>query len=368
MEDYIVLDYMTPKRVKFFKSLDYLLQKEGYKIIRIARDYGETLKLLEQENLNYDVVLKWGKNSLHSKLKAYADNINLILEYIHKKSTQIKAFITLMDPSISRVAYGLSKHLINFSDLPDAQIPGKLSLSLSNYVYIPFCIPKNYITEKYCISKDKVKTYSFLDPVLWLKDYKIKSKDEIFYELGISQKYLTKKLIYARLEPLKANYYMNINHKESLIIELTKEIIKKYGKDVFIILHPRYNEKIKLFNNIKNIKVIEREAVDSISIAANSDLFIGGGGTINIESIYFKTPVISVKPTLTLYEKYLLDNNLSYRPSDVNDKNEILEIVEKILFSEYKRDLVDISKLWEGDLKEGIKNFQKDFLSILNTL
>ncbi|APT75925.1 hypothetical protein LN42_05680 [Marinitoga sp. 1137] len=368
MEKHIILDYMTPKRVHFFKSLDYLLQNAGYKIIRIARDYGETINLLENKGLNYDLILQWGKDSLESKLKVYADNINVILDYINKNNLNIKAFITLMDPSISRVAYGLSKPLINFSDLPDAIIPGKLSLTLSDYIYIPFCISERYISENYCISKEKIYKYPFLDPVLWLKDYIPSKKEELFSSLNIPEKYLNKKLIYARLEPLNANYYMSINHKKSLILELIENILKEYNDDIFIIIHPRYKEKLQLYQNIENIKIINENLVDSISIAANADLFIGGGGTINIEAIYFGTPVISVKPVLTLYEKYLVENGLSYRASNIYNKTESFKLIKKILENNIRLHNKDISKLWEGNLNESIKKFEEDFLAFIEKL
>ncbi|UYP01425.1 DUF354 domain-containing protein [Oceanotoga sp. DSM 15011] len=130
-------------------------------------------------------------------------------------------------------------------------------------------------------------------------------------------------------------------------------------------IHPRYNsfESVEQFDK-NRVKVIENEAVDSTSIAAFSDLFIGGGGTINIEAAYYGTPVISLKPVITLYEDYMLKNELTHRPKDLNNIEEILSIVEKNLNNRY--DKKNISKLWIETKKDAINSFYEKMRLIID--
>ncbi|UYP00915.1 DUF354 domain-containing protein [Oceanotoga sp. DSM 15011] len=210
MDKYIVIDYMTPKRVLFFKNIDNYFQKKGYKIIRIARDYGETLKMLEINDLKPNLILEWGGGDLFSKLDVYNKNIEKIMNYLYEYFENISAFITLMDPAISRVAFGMNKKLMMFSDLPDAKIVGKLTIPLATKLFIPFCIDKDYIVENYGYKREDIIEYNFLDPIIWLDDFKTIKKEE-FLKLNNLESWNKKKIIYCRLEPLKANYYIEKN-------------------------------------------------------------------------------------------------------------------------------------------------------------
>ncbi|WP_318842107.1 DUF354 domain-containing protein [Oceanotoga sp. DSM 15011] len=166
------------------------------------------------------------------------------------------------------------------------------------------------------------------------------------------------------MRTFKSKLLYRKKHNKSIILELIKKILLKYD-DVNLIIHPRYNsfESVEQFDK-NRVKVIENEAVDSTSIAAFSDLFIGGGGTINIEAAYYGTPVISLKPVITLYEDYMLKNELTHRPKDLNNIEEILSIVEKNLNNRY--DKKNISKLWIETKKDAINSFYEKMRLIID--
>ena len=91
-------------------------------------------------------------------------------------------------------------------------------------------------------------------------------------------------------------------------------------------------------------------------LLAYSDLFIGGGGTINIEATYFGVPVISIRSFISHYDKFLIDKGLMWHS---NDKGEILDLIKKLLGKKtiqkakeiYGKMKVDID-MFVGEIKE----------------
>jgi predicted glycosyltransferase len=81
------------------------------------------------------------------------------------------------------------------------------------------------------------------------------------------------------------------------------------------------------------------------------DLFVGGGGTINIEATFWNIPTISTRSFLCFYDRYLIEEGLMFHGDNetlknlinrlLNEKNrkvskykkqvDIIELIEKIL-------------------------------------
>ena len=202
--------------------------------------------------------------------------------------------------------------IVNFCDFPtgkDHKIThvAKLTLPLSDKIFYPFYIPKS-IFSKYC---DNVVEYDFLDPIIYLQQ---QNKDNNFFKsLSLDN---NKKTILYREEEYKASYVDN----QQLFIE---ELL--FTLDVNLIIIPRYEYKT-LKSKFPNA-IILKNKMELSNILPFVDIFIGGGGTINIEASYWNIPVISTRSFLCYYDYYLINNNLMFH---VKNKKEFFEIYNNL--------------------------------------
>src|SRR6185503_9935534 len=93
-----------------------------------------------------------------------------------------------------------------------------------------------------------------------------------------------------------------------------RELAERYSDWLFIGI-PRYSpERLRERLSAPNV-VIPSEIVNAISLMATADLFLGGGGTMNIESAYFGTPTLCCRPFNCVYEQWLLERGLAHKPA-----------------------------------------------------
>jgi len=317
----ILFDIVTPKWVLFFKPIIEKL-KNHHKIIittRESKNYNETIELLKLHNLDYISIGKYGGASLEGKLKASLYRMEKLVEIV--KNVDVVVSGSVVD--INRVAFGLGKKIVNFNDLPikgyenhckNITAVTRLTAPFSTILFKPFVIPNNIFKN---LGVCNIKEYNFLDPLIWLKDFQPSLE---YVKKEIPEINFNKKIVVIREEEFKASY---VSKKYYFFYEVIKELEKE---DINLIIIPRY-EIEHLKKEFKKVIILEKKIILQ-HLLAYSDLFIGGGGTINIEATYFGIPVISTRSFISHYDKFLIDNELMYHS---NNKDEIIKHAKKLL-------------------------------------
>lgn len=308
----IWFDLESPKCVLFFAPIikELLLTNEVLITSRGDENYSEINELLELKGLSYSSFGSHGGEELKDKLSSALNRQIQLNEFIQQYN--IKKLINLCSVDACRVAFGNGIEIINFCDFPTAEGDklthvAKLTLPLSKKIFYPFYIPKE-IFSKYC---DNLVEYDFLDPVIYLQTQD-KNKD-FFNSLSIDK---SKKTIVYREEEHKASY---VNSQKTFIEELLNTL------DINLIVIPRYEYK-KVKEKFPKAIVL-KEKIELCNLLPFADIFIGGGGTINIEACYWGIPVISTRSFLCYYDRYLIDKKLMFH---VDDKEEFFEIYNKL--------------------------------------
>jgi len=319
---YIILfDIVTPKWVLFFKPIIEKLKNNNKIIIttRKSKNYNETTALLKIHNLDYISIGEYGGSSLEGKLKASIYRMQKLINIV--KNVDIVVSGSVVD--INRVAFGLGKKIVNFNDLPlrgyknncnNITAVTRLTAPFSTILFKPFVIPNEIFKN---LGVCNIKEYKFLDPLIWLKDFKA---DKKYIKKEIPQINFSKKIVIVREEEFKASY---VRKKVNFFYEAIKELEKM---DINLIIIPRY-EATHLKKEFKKAIILEKKIILQ-HLLAYSNLLIGGGGTINIEAAFFGVPVISTRSFISHYDKFLIDNKLMYH---LNNKNEILKLAKKLL-------------------------------------
>jgi len=326
LEKYIWFDLITPKSVLFFKPIIEALKKRNKNVLITARegqDYKEVVKLLELYNLDFVNRGSFGGKDLKDKLQASINRQKELMEFITK--FEIEKLVCLSSVDAVRVAFGLGIPIYNFYDIPlsdyktnfkKALPQARLTIPLSTKMFKPFVVPDEIIL-RFGLEKDQIVEYNFIDPLIWLKNFKFDKKyvQEFYKKYRIDRNKFT---IVVREEEYKSSY---VNKKYPFLYEALPKIYKKFNANIIII--PRY-ESDYLKKEFPFAYVID-EKIKLQHLLKDADLFIGGGGTINTEACFLGTPTISTRSFISHYDKWQIDNNLMVW---TDNKKELLNYVQ----------------------------------------
>jgi predicted glycosyltransferase len=322
----IWFDIVTPKAALFFSPIIKKFDSQGERVLittRKSEGYEEIVELLDMLNIPYEVIGGFGGGTLNGKLHASIERMYQMTKLLDKYNPDIMVSICSVDAN--RVAYGLGIPIVNFYDIPlsdykydfkKALPQARLTLPLSTVALKPFVVPDE-IFYRFALEKDQVYTYDFIDPLIWLYDF----KPDINYVKDVMKIPLDKPIIVVREEEFKASYVMK---KYSLLYDGLLELKDKI--DATFVIIPRYEaEPLK---ELFDFAIILEKKYKIQHLLAYASLFIGGGGTINLEATYFGTPVISTRSFISHYDKYVVDVGLM---KWVNDKDSLVNTALKLI-------------------------------------
>ena len=101
----------------------------------------------------------------------------------------------------------------------------------------------------------------------------------------------------------------------------------KEEMDANLVIMPRY-EKERLKRDFGGIATILEEKLKPEEFYPFIDLFIGGGGTMNLEAVCYGIPTISTRSIWQVHDQYLIKNKLMFWSQDCK---EIIEIAKAML-------------------------------------
>ncbi len=348
----IWFDLVTPKSVLFFEPLIRAIENKGHQVFITTRGgvgYQETVELLDLYKLPYTNIGNFGGATLKSKLEASIDRQIQFMEFIGEH--HIEKLVCLSSVDACRVAFGLGIPIYNFYDIPlsdcktnftKALPQARLTIPLATKMFKPFVVPDDVI-ERFGLDHSQVYEYNFIDPLIWLQDFKY----DFEYVKKILKPYnidYNKKTIVIREEEYKASY---VDKQYPMLYESLEDIQTLTNANIIII--PRYEAEY-LKKQFPNAVVLE-EKVEIQHLLRFCDLFIGGGGTINTEACFLGTPTISTRSFISHYDKYQIDNNLMVW---VSTKKELLEKVKLLIGTKVDTTPVDNMSIDTNDIIEKI--------------
>ena len=297
-------DACTGKHVRYGIAIARKLRNLGYKVVLTTRKHPDTLPLAEFLKEKVIMVGRYNPKSLLTRLEEGARRQLEFCELFEKDMPKVAISHGSVDQC--RVAFGLGTPIISTVDTPYAEAVHRLTLPLSDYVVASKAIPKERL-QIYNV-KGQIISFDGVDEVAWIKDFEPK----IRYDFG-------KPLIVVRQLEEKAVYT-----KEAVDMIVLAEKLTRLGK---VVLLSRYNRK-----TIRGLTV-PKEFVDSVSLVAQADLFIGAGGTITREAALQGTPAIVVK----IFQEQHVNDFLAEKGFPIFNVKppDMLKIAEKLLSKKY---------------------------------
>jgi len=258
-------DACTGKHVRYGVAIARHLRKLGNEVILTTRKHPDTLPLAKFLNEKFVVIGQYNPESLLTRMEESLERQLSFLQMFKEKMPKIAISHGSVDQC--RVAFGLGIPVVTTIDAPHADAVNRLTLPLSNFIVASKAISEK-ILQTYT-SKAKIVSFDGVDEVAWIRDFEPKVK----YDFG-------KPLIVVRQLEEKAVYT-----KETVdFIALAKKLTR-LGSVVFL---SRYHKK-----TIRDL-TIPKGFIESTSLVAQADLFIGAGGTITREAALQGIPAIIV--------------------------------------------------------------------------
>lgn len=328
----IWIDVATPKYAMFFTIMIKELQKRGYEVLvttRYAPNYTEAKEILELHKIPHIVLGEYGGASLLEKFEARIFRQKEILD-LFKVRGMPKVLLSGCVVDSVQLGFGIGIPIINFSDTPafdkvdyfgiprNLSIVSKLTMPFSKLCFYPFVLPMELML-RFALDESQIVPYPFIDVALWINKIKKDSKNDFRIRYGLDT---LKPTILVREEEYKAHYV-----KEQIPIIYEAIPLLKKEIDANIIIMPRY-EKDRLKRDFGEVATILEEKLKPEEFYPFIDLFIGGGGTMNLEAICYGIPTISTRSIWLIHDQYLIKHKLMFWSQNCK---EILEIAKKML-------------------------------------
>ncbi|MCI5967946.1 DUF354 domain-containing protein [Helicobacter sp.] len=328
----IWIDVATPKYAMFFTSMIKELQIRNHKILvttRYAPNYTEAKEILDLHKIPHIVLGEYGGATLLEKFEARIFRQKEILDLFRIKGVPSVLICGAVVDSV-QVAYGVGIPVVNLYDTPAFGKPGdekcpdeltavaRLTLPFSKLFFYPFILPKDLML-RFALDENQIESYPFIDVALWINGLKKNAKNDFRVRYGMD---ISKPTILIREEEYKAHY---VTQKIPTIYEVIPLLKAEF--DVNLVIMPRY-EKERLKKDFGKIAVVLEEKLKPEEFYPFIDLFIGGGGTMNLEAVCYGIPTISTRSIWLIHDQYLIKNQLMFWTQDCA---EILKIAKEML-------------------------------------
>ena len=306
------IDALTPKHLLMSKVLEEFFLEDGAEVLITLREYEELKRVLNRikPKAKTETIGAHGGGSDVEKLVQSAKRIQGLADLISSYKPSIS--ISFGSPEAARVSFGIKVPHILICDSPHSYYVCKLTVPLSDYVLTPWVISKKKFSV-YGIDGKRVLKYRSLDPTAWIY------RREIWPEKNEIEKQSEGAIVLRESEYLASYISDAIN-------------FERFAKDLAKILP---NEKVILLKRYVNAYFVEENLTVyggeffGPNVLEKAKLFVGGGGTMNVEAILFGVKTASVFPYTTDIESYLIKRKLIHKIKAPLEAKGILEKAQK---------------------------------------
>jgi len=332
----IWIDFINTPQVSFWVPFIKKFKDQGYEILLTCRDSGNTVDLLRQNNLEFDIIgEKIGKSTLE-KILFFPRRLKALYSFIKKNKPDMAASqSSFYQPVVAR-CLRIPCLYTNDNEHAKGNIFGFL---FAQKVLLPIALCKENFTKKWPL-RTKLTFYPSVKEAIYL------SQEPEFIEL-ISK---PKNTIYFRPEPWSAQYYKGpLNFFDETLVKLSEE----YN----VVILPRDKNQVEHYKQCKfNQITVAEKPISLKGIVADCKLFIGAGGSMTRELAILNIPVISIyQSDLLCVDKYLIEKGC-------------MKVNPDLSYQDVKSELSSETGKTSGlsVLEEGLKSFELIYKNIEN--
>jgi predicted glycosyltransferase len=265
--------------VLVFRPLIGLMQERGDEIEVTARDYAQTVQLLELHGIEAELIGRHGGRSRLGKLGTMLTRLSGLRRWARGK--HFDAALAHGSHHLTMTARALGIPSSTTFDYEFATVQHQLGCRAATFVVVPDAIPPERL-ERYGVRPPKLRRYEGLKEEYYLADFEPDSG--VLEPLGLDRGRI---LVVVRTPPDVSLYHRKSNR-------LFPQVLDHLGSNegVQAVVLPRTPEQRDFVRGLELPSIlVPDEAVDAQSLIAFSDLVVSAGGTMNREAAALGVPV-----------------------------------------------------------------------------
>jgi predicted glycosyltransferase len=254
------------------------LEAQGHEVFVTAREYGQTVGILERLGIAHTVVGEHGGASRAGKAWALGSRSARLTRFVWKRRPQLGIGHGSVDLAV--VGATLRFPTAQMQDYEFGGLQRKIAFRVARKVLVPDSIPVERL-EKIGAGEEKLVRYPGLKEEYYLADFE--PDEAVLGELGLDRERV---LVIVRPPPETSEYHAPNDLYGAVVRRLAAT------PDTQAVVIPRTAEQGAAVRALgaANLLVPER-AVDAQSLIAFADLVVSAGGTMNREAVALGTPV-----------------------------------------------------------------------------
>jgi predicted glycosyltransferase len=262
-----------------FRPLVALMQARGDEVVITARDYAQTLQLIERHGMTATPIGHHGGRSRSGKARQMVSRLRALERFARERDFALALAHGSHELAITARRLGIPS--ANTFDYEWAWLQHQLGCRAATRVVVPDSIPVERLA-RYGAVPPKLLRYPGLKEEYYLSDFE--PDPRVLAELSLD---LERTLVVLRPPPDVSLYH---RHSNPLFPQTLQHLGKLEGVQAVVI--PRTDAQRSYVRSLDLPSVIVPEgAVDAQSLIALADLVVSAGGTMNREAAALAVPV-----------------------------------------------------------------------------
>lgn len=273
------LDITAPAHVLVFRPLIKVMRGRGDEVEVTARNYAQTLELLELHGVEAEVFGSHGGRAALGKARALTSRLGALRKWARGRNFDHALAHGSHELTITARRLGVPSSTT--FDYEFAWLQHQLGLRAATHVVVPDAIPPERLA-RYGVRPPKLRQYPGLKEEYYLADFE--PDRSLVERLSLDRGRI---LVVVRTPPDVSLYHRRSN-------PLFPQLLRHLGEqeNVHAVVLPRTKEQGTYVRTLELPSVIVAErAVDAQSLIALSDLVVSAGGTMNREAAALGVPV-----------------------------------------------------------------------------
>ncbi len=273
------IDFTASAHPLVFRPLVELLETQGHEVEITARDYAQTLQLIESHGMRATVIGHHGGRSSLGKARQMRSRLKALRTWAKPRDFDLA--LAHGSHELTMTARRLGVPSATTFDYEWAWLQHQLGCRAATRVVVPDSIPRERLA-RYSAVPPKLQQYAGLKEEYYLSDFE--PDDSVLADWSIDP---ARVLVVLRPPPDVSLYHRHSNP----LFPMTLEHLGR-ADDVHAFVIPRTDEQRVFVESLALPSVIVPErAVDAQSLIALADLVVSAGGTMNREAAALGVPV-----------------------------------------------------------------------------
>ncbi len=273
------IDMTASAHVLVFRPLIRIMEERGDEVAITAREYAQTLQLLELHGLSAEVIGRHGGRSRFQKARQMTHRLGALRRWAKGRGFDVA--LAHGSHELTLTARRLRIPSSTTFDYEFATLQHQLGCRAATKVVVPAAIPPGRL-RPYGVKPPKLLQYPGLKEEYYLSDFE--PDHSLLERFGIDPARI---LVVLRPPPDVSLYHRHSNPLFPMTLEHLGSL-----DNVHAFVLPRTEEQREYVRGLELLSVIlPEQAVDAQSLIALADLVVSAGGTMNREAAALGVPV-----------------------------------------------------------------------------